>query len=87
MTMRMLLPSVETAVSSYRIQGDVAQPGCELLEALQGLPFEDGVQPPDGTRLLKLVPPRWNADEGVCLQMRTAETNRVVSTGSDSRVF
>jgi len=27
------------------------------------MPFDDRVEPPEGARLLKLVPPRWNADE------------------------
>jgi len=52
MTMRVLVPTVDTPY-----------PTADLLESLQGMPFDDRVEPPEGARLLKLVPPRWNADE------------------------
>jgi len=56
MTMRMLLPTPHATPT----QG----PGVELLDTLQTIPFESGQEvPPPGTQLLKLVPPRWNADE------------------------
>jgi hypothetical protein len=57
MTMRMLLPSP-------RLEQTTAEQA-DLLESLQRTPLEQGQEapPPEGTHLLKLVPPRWNADE------------------------
>jgi len=53
MTMRMLVPTPE-----------VDPPDIDILEALQTLPHElQHELPPQGTQLLKLVPPRWNAEE------------------------
>jgi len=67
MTMRMLVPSMEIvdAPNSASHSTAAAQPSAaaELLDSLQALPAEDIASPPLGTRLLKLVPPRWNADE------------------------
>ena len=61
MTMRMLLPTPDPAAYD-----DEASANVDLLEALHKVPFShDGGDetPPSGTQLLKLVPPRWNADE------------------------
>ena len=56
MTMRMLVPTPEAAAEP--------EGASQLLDTLQAMPLEDsGGSPPEGTRLLKLVPPRWNADE------------------------
>ena len=60
MTMRMLLPTPNPSADAQAPSGAAA----DLLESLQNVPFEAGQeQPPSGTQLLKLVPPRWNADE------------------------
>jgi len=64
MTLRMLLPQPEPANSVRGENSPVAirqGPEAELLDSLQGAASEGG-EPPEGTRLLKLVPPRWNAD-------------------------
>jgi len=68
MTMRMLVPAVEVADrpvgSSPRAAPTMPLTAAELLDSLQALPPQSEVeQPPEGTRLLKLVPPRWNAEE------------------------
>jgi hypothetical protein len=68
MTMRVLVPAVEVADApdqpSKRGVPSLPQTCVELLETLQALPQGAEEQtPPAGTRLLKLVPPRWNADE------------------------
>ena len=68
MTMRVLVPAVEVADApdqpSERGVPSLPQTCVELLETLQALPQGAEEQtPPAGTRLLKLVPPRWNADE------------------------
>ena len=58
MTMRMLVPTPPR-------RGDDV-PSIDLLETLQGMQLDGSDQmgaAPDGTRLLKLVSPRWNADE------------------------
>ena len=41
----------------------LSAPSIDLLEELQALPMEERAEPPEGCRLLRLVPPRWNADE------------------------
>ena len=61
MTMRMLMPTPNNDPNAPPPSSGAA---ADLLEALQTLPLEAGMEaPPDGTQLLKLVPPRWNADE------------------------
>ena len=60
MTMRMLLPTPSPTPSAEPPSG----PAADLLETLQAISFETAQEaPPGGTQLLKLVPPRWNADE------------------------
>ena len=60
MTMRMLLPTPSPTPSAEPPSG----PAADLLETLQTISFETAQEaPPGGTQLLKLVPPRWNADE------------------------
>ena len=61
MTMRMLMPTPSATRTAELSRGV----GVELLEALQAIPLESAGKesPPIGTQLLKLVPPRWNADE------------------------
>ena len=64
MTMRMLVPAAESTDFGPAVPGPVH--GKELLEQLQALDdaaIASGVTPPEGTRLLKLVPPRWNEEE------------------------
>ena len=68
MTMRMLVPAVEVADAPdehHSARGTPSLPpaAAELLDSLQALPNEESAAPPPGTRLLKLVPPRWNAEE------------------------
>ena len=59
MTMRMLLPTPTPGSDDAPIGA-----ASELLDSLQAVPLESGQEvPPSGTQLLKLVPPRWNADE------------------------
>ena len=60
MTMRMLLP---TPTPDGQPDAPTAA-ASDLLESLQAVPLESGQDnPPAGTQMLKLVPPRWNADE------------------------
>ena len=60
MTMRMLLP---TPTPNGQPDNPTAA-ASDLLESLQAVPLEVGQDvPPTGTQMLKLVPPRWNADE------------------------
>lgn len=64
MTMRMLVPTPSAAKEASAPVPATQPPSADLLETLQNMPFETGLEsPPEGTRLLKLVPPRWNADE------------------------
>ena len=62
MTMRLLLPTPQPPDASA--DEVAASSSIDLLEAVQTIPCEAGHEtPPEGTQLLKLVPPRWNADE------------------------
>lgn len=63
MTMRMLMPDPEAPSEAGRAI-EAARGHVDLLEALQMMPAEAGAEKPsEGLHLLKLVPPRWNADE------------------------
>lgn len=62
MTMRMLMPTPEAPDTPPSVLEENRT--VDLLETLQSIPQDGGNEaPPAGTHLLKLVPPRWNADE------------------------